>query len=81
MSYLRINHRRFFSEGRFTSQGGLTVSDLTSNLVSGFKSHINIKDFSIEFGVLNKVDWNEGKSQSEVKESPEKEKIDTNESN
>ncbi|TGM32044.1 putative porin [Leptospira biflexa] len=81
LSYLRINHRRFFSEGRFTSQGGLTVSDLTSNLVSGFKSHINIKDFSIEFGVLNKVDWNEGKSQSEVKESPEKEKIDTNESN
>lgn len=66
LSYLRINHRRFFSEGRFTSQGGLTAEDIASNLVSGFKSHINIKDYSIEIGALNKLDW------SSKSENPEK---------
>lgn len=65
LSYLRINHRRFFSEGRFTSQGGLTSEDIASNLVSGFKSHINIKDYSIEIGLLNKLDWNQKSENSE----------------
>ncbi|TGK54424.1 putative porin [Leptospira kanakyensis] len=68
LSYIRINHRRFFSEGRFTSQGGLTRDDLTSNLVSGFKSHINIKDYSIEIGALNKLDWSPGSNRSENSE-------------
>ncbi|WP_439957319.1 putative porin [Leptospira ellinghausenii] len=81
LSYFRLNHRRFFSEGRFTSQGGLTVADLTSNLVSGFKSHINIKDFSIELGVLNKIEWGRGTDKTEKLESGTKEKIETNESN
>ncbi|WP_407658612.1 putative porin [Leptospira limi] len=81
LSYFRLNHRRFFSEGRFTSQGGLTVADLTSNLVSGFKSHINIKDFSIELGVLNKIEWNHGIDNAEKQESGIKEKIETNDSN
>ncbi|WP_425591001.1 putative porin [Leptospira bouyouniensis] len=81
LSYFRVNHRRFFSEGRFTSQGGLTVADLTSNLVSGFKSHINIKDFSIEIGVLNKVDWIDSNTKTEIKDPPTKEKIEPNESN
>lgn len=63
LSYLRVNHRRFFSEGRFTSQGGLTTEDIASNLVSGFKSHINIKDYSIEIGVLNKLDWDQNNNE------------------
>ncbi|EMJ87506.1 putative porin [Leptospira meyeri] len=67
LSYLRINHRRFFSEGRFTSQGGLTMEDIASNLVSGFKSHINIKDFSIEIGALNKIDWPQTKDKMDSK--------------
>ncbi|XDD48459.1 putative porin [Leptospira sp. WS39.C2] len=82
LSYFRINHRRFFSEGRFTSQGGLTVSDLTSNLVSGFKSHINIKDFSIEIGVLNKIEWNVPSDiKPQQQDIPAKEKTESNESN
>jgi len=59
LSYVRLGHRRFFSEGRFTARGGLSQQDLLSNLSGGFKSHINIKDFSIEIGFLNKVNWNE----------------------
>ncbi|MBM9590707.1 putative porin [Leptospira sp. 201903075] len=70
LSYIRINHRRFFSEGRFTSQGGLTADDLASNLVSGFKSHINIKDYSIEIGALNKLDWSGNESENPEKVVP-----------
>lgn len=81
LSYLRINHRRFFSEGRFTSQGGLTIADLSSNLVPGFKSHINIKDFTIEIGVLNKIEWGNAGSTKKAEDSSEKETIAPNESN
>jgi hypothetical protein len=68
LSYLKITHRRFFSEGKFTARGGLSQEDLISNLAGGFKSHINIKDFSIEMGFLNKVDWNK-KEDSPTKEA------------
>ncbi|WP_156825432.1 putative porin [Leptospira yanagawae] len=78
LSYFRLNHRRFFSEGRFTSQGGLTVSDLSSNLVSGFKSHINIKDYSIEIGVLNKINWD---NNAETEPDTTKNKPEINETN
>ncbi|TGL61999.1 putative porin [Leptospira ognonensis] len=57
LSYLKISHRRFFSEGKFTARGGLTQEDIISNFSGGFKSHINIKDFSIELGFLNKIQW------------------------
>ncbi|WP_246051963.1 putative porin [Leptospira idonii] len=57
LSYFKLTHRRFFSEGRFQARGGLSQEDIASNFVSGFKSHINIKDFSVELGFLNKVSW------------------------
>ncbi len=64
MINLKLNHRRFFSEGRFKSQGGLTPDDIASNFASGFKSYINIKDYSVEiaasklfnFDLMNKKD-------------------------
>ncbi|MDF3820308.1 putative porin [Leptospira sp. 96542] len=58
LGFLQVNHRRFFSEGSFKARGGLTADDITSNFASGFKSHINIKDYSINIGVLNRIGWN-----------------------
>jgi outer membrane protease len=57
LSYFKLTHRRFFSEGKFTARGGLSQEDVLSNLSGGFKSHINIKDFSFEMGFLNRIDW------------------------
>ncbi|WP_108978297.1 putative porin [Leptospira ryugenii] len=58
LTYLKLEHRRFFSEGSFKARGGLTREDILANVSGGFKSHINIKDFNVELGVLNKVNWN-----------------------
>jgi len=66
LSYVNLSHRRFFSEGRFTARGGLSREDVLSNFVGGFKSHINIKDFSIELGFLNKIDWKKTENPSEL---------------
>ncbi len=68
LTYLKLGHRRFFSEGKFTARGGLSPEDLFSNVSGGFKSHINIKDFSMEIGFLNKVDWNHKEESIPLKE-------------
>ncbi len=67
LSFIKLTHRRFFSEGRFTARGGLTQEDLLSNLSGGFKSHISMKDFSIEIGFLNRIEWNK---KEEVEQKP-----------
>ncbi|WP_411821394.1 putative porin [Leptospira sp. 'Mane'] len=73
LTYIRLTHRRFFSEGKFRARGGLSYDDILSNFVGGFKSHINIKDFSIEIAALNKVEWSVPREESKEKEKPEKE--------
>ncbi len=58
LAFFRLTHHRYFSEGRFVSRGGLTQEDIQSNFAGGFRSHINIKDYNFDFGIVHKWDWN-----------------------
>jgi len=57
LSFFRISYHRFFSEGNFKAKGGFSSEDILSNYLGGYKSHINIKDYLLEFGCTYKSDW------------------------
>jgi hypothetical protein len=66
--FLRMNQHRTFTKGTFVAIGGRTEQDILANFIGKYNAHINVKQFSIEFGIDYRPEW--GNAKSEIKLEP-----------